>query len=90
MERVILAPAERRPAILDAIAAAQSTIRLSMFRCTDFRVMDALAAARQRGVSVKLLLTQRAKGWEKKIRELGQYLESMGAEVHSYGLTGTK
>ncbi len=90
MERVILTPADRRPAILDAIAAAKSTIRLSMFRCTDFRVMDQLAAARQRGVAVKLLLTQRAKGWEKKIRELGQYLESMGAEVHRYGLAGTK
>ncbi|MBM3793298.1 MAG: hypothetical protein FJW31_04365 [Acidobacteria bacterium] len=90
MERVILTPAERRPAILDAIAAAQSKVRLSMFRCTDFRVMDALAAAQQRGVAVKLLLTQRAKGWEKKIRELGQYLESMGAEVHRYGLAGTK
>ena len=55
-----------------------------MFRCTDFKIMDALGEALSRGVAVELLLTQRAKGWEKKIRELGQYLESMGAHVQRY------
>lgn len=89
-ERIITAPAERRPAILEAIGSARSRVRLSMFRCTDFRVMDKLAEALQRGVSVELLLTRRAKGWEKKIRELGNYLESMGAKVTRYALPAIK
>ena len=89
-ERIVLAPLERRPAILELIGAAGQSVRLSMFRCTDFKVMDKLGEALERGVSVELLLTQRAKGWEKKIRELGKYLESMGARVYRYGLPGVK
>jgi len=72
------------------IGGARQRIRLSMFRCTDFKIMDALGDALSRGVAVELLLTQRAKGWERKIRELGQYLESMGAQVHRYGEHGIK
>lgn len=84
-ERLVWAREQRRETFLELIGAAQRRIILSMFRCTDFKIMDALAEALERGVSVELLLTQRAKGWEKKIRELGQYLESMGAKVHRYG-----
>ena len=89
-DRVILSPVERRPAIVQAIDSARVSVRLSMFRCTDFKVMDKLAEALGRGVRVELLLTRRAKGWEKKIRELGLYLESMGAQVHRYSLPGIK
>ena len=89
-DRIVLAASERRPAILDAIGSARQSIRLSMFRCTDFKVMDKLAEALARGVKVELLLTRRAKGWEKKIRELGQYLESMGAQVHRFAQEGVK
>ncbi|NWF84044.1 MAG: hypothetical protein HXY18_09475 [Bryobacteraceae bacterium] len=80
-----MAREQRRDTFLELIGAARQRIILSMFRCTDFKIMDALADAQERGVSVELLLTQRAKGWEKRIRELGQYLESMGAKVHRYG-----
>ena len=90
MDQVATAPSERRPAILNAIESARSKVRLSMFRCTDFKVLDKLGEALQRGVSVELLLTQRAKGWEKKIREIGNYIESMGAKVHRYALPGIK
>lgn len=90
LDQVTMAPAERRPAILNAIESARCKVRLSMFRCTDFKVLDKLGEALQRGVSVELLLTRRAKGWEKKIREIGNYLESMGAKVHRYALPGIK
>ncbi len=89
-ERLILDPSERRAAIFELIDSAQHWIALSMFRCTDIKVMDKLAEALERGVKVDLLLTQRAKGWEKKIRELGLYLESMGAKVHRYGVPEVK
>jgi phosphatidylserine/phosphatidylglycerophosphate/cardiolipin synthase-like enzyme len=90
METLIIKPEERRPAVLRLIGAASKRVVLSMFRCTDFAVMDALADALGRGVQVELLLTQRAKGWEKKIRDLGLYLESMGAKVHRYSLPRVK
>jgi cardiolipin synthase A/B len=89
-EQLTLSPDQRRPAVLRAIASATRRIALSMFRCTDFEVMDALADALGRQVQVDLLLTQRAKGWEKKIRDLGLYLESMGARVHRYSLPRVK
>ena len=89
-DRVVIEPAERRAAFLQLIQDARERIALSMFRCTDFRVMDGLAEALARGVRVDLLLTQRAKGWEKKIRDLGLYLESMGAAVHRYAVPGVK
>ena len=89
-DRIVIDPAERRDAFLRLIEEARERIVLSMFRCTDFRIMDALAESLGRGVRVDLLLTQRAKGWEKKIRALGLYLEGMGANVHRYGVPGVK
>jgi cardiolipin synthase A/B len=89
-DRIVLAPGERRSAFLELIGQARERIVLSMFRCTDFPVMDALADALSRGVRVELLLTQRAKGWERKIRDIGLYLESMGASVHRYAVPGVK
>jgi phosphatidylserine/phosphatidylglycerophosphate/cardiolipin synthase-like enzyme len=46
--------------------------------------MDAIGDALQRKVDVRLLMTPRARGWEKRLKELGEYLESMGAKVRSY------
>ncbi len=89
-ERIVLDGGERRKAIVSAIGAAKERVRLSMFRCTDFKVMDSLGEALERKVNVELLLTQRAKGWEKKIRELGKFLESMGAQVYRYDYPGIK
>jgi cardiolipin synthase A/B len=90
LDQIVIKPAERRNVILHAIALARVSIHLSMFRCTDFKVLDALSASLQRGVSVQLLLTQRVKGWEQKIREIGDYLEGMGATVHRYALPDVK
>ena len=57
---------------------------MAIFRCDDFAVLDALAAALKRGVRLRLLLTGRAKGWKKKLGALVALLENMGAEVRSY------
>jgi phosphatidylserine/phosphatidylglycerophosphate/cardiolipin synthase-like enzyme len=89
-DRLVFAVEQRRAAFLEAIRSARSCLRLSMFRCNDFHVMDALGEALGRGVSVELLLTRRAKGWEKKIRNIGLYLESMGTRVNRYALKGVK
>ena len=89
-ERVVLDPADRRPTVLEAIESATERVALSMFRCRDFKIMDKLAQALSRKVQVELLLTRRAKGWEKDIRSLGMYLESMGAQVHRYAFSQVK
>jgi phosphatidylserine/phosphatidylglycerophosphate/cardiolipin synthase-like enzyme len=57
---------------------------LSMFRCDDFTVVDELASAVKRGVRVRVLITQRARGWKEKLKDLTALLRSLGAEVRPY------
>lgn len=83
-ERIILAPEERRPAVLGVIRSARTRLLLSIFRCTDFKLLDELAEAHRRNVQVQVLLTRRAKGWKRRLKELQAYLEALGAEVHRY------
>jgi cardiolipin synthase A/B len=83
-DQIILAIEQRRDAVLKVIASARKRLLISVFRCTDVPVLDAIAEALHRGVEVRFLMTPRARGWEKRLKELGAYLESMGAKVHSY------
>ena len=83
-ERIVITPGQRRDAVVSAIATARRELRMAIFRCDDFAVLDALAAAMKRGVRLRLLLTSRAKGWKKKLGALLTLLENMGAEVRSY------
>ena len=83
-ERVVIAPADRRDAVVAAITTAKRELRMAIFRCDDFAVLDALASVLKRGVRLRLLLTSRAKGWKKKLGALLALLENMGAEVRSY------
>src|SRR5207253_2379468 len=41
-------------------------------------------AAVKRGVAVRVLITQRARGWRQKLRDLTALLESIGADVRPY------
>src|SRR5690242_8112503 len=84
-DRIYIEPAERRKAMLDVIAGAQQRLVLSLFRCNDDGVLEALAAALDRGVKVEAILTTRAKGGKKRLRKLWSSLEEMGAVVHRYG-----
>jgi len=83
-DHVVLAVEQRRDAVLGIINGARERLLISVFRCTDVPVLDAIAEALSRKVEVRLLMTPRARGWEKRLKELGAYLESMGARVHSY------
>ena len=62
VDRVVTSIEDRRQTILDVIAGARKSIRLSLFRCNDPATFEALAAAAERGVAVDVLLTSRAKG----------------------------
>jgi cardiolipin synthase A/B len=84
MDRLILAPAARRNSVLELMRSAERTLALSMFRCDDFSVLDELAMAVQRGVQVQVLITQRARGWKEKLKDLTALLRSLGAVVQPY------
>ena len=80
----MLDPAERKAALLGVIGAARRRLILSLFRCDDFSVLDALAAALERGCEVEAVLTKRAKGGKKRLKKLWGALEEMGAVVTRY------
>src|SRR5690242_13974584 len=84
VERLVLDPAERKNALLGVIGAARRRLILSLFRCDDFSVLDALAAALERGCEVEAILTKRAKGGKKRLKKLWGALEEMGAVVTRY------
>jgi cardiolipin synthase A/B len=84
VDRLILAPAARRDAILEFLRSAKREIFLSLFRCDDLTVVDEIAAAVKRNVSVRVLITQRARGWKQKLKDLTALLRSVGADVRPY------
>jgi len=83
-DRIVVAPAARREAVLDAIHGAQSQITLSLFRCSDKAVFGELAAAVERGVDVRVLVTSRVKGGKKKLKKLWSRLEETRASIVPY------
>jgi cardiolipin synthase len=83
-EKLVLDPAERKGAILNVIGSAKRRLVLSLFRCDDFSVLDALASALERGCEVEAILTKRAKGGKKRLKKLWGALEEMGAIVTRY------
>jgi phosphatidylserine/phosphatidylglycerophosphate/cardiolipin synthase-like enzyme len=85
VDRIAIAPAERRAAVLDLIAGARRRLILSLFRCDDFGVLDALVTALNRGVKVDVLMTDRAKGGRKRRDQISTVLADSGATLHCYG-----
>ena len=83
-DQVILAIRQRRETVLQVIRSARERLLISVFRCTDVAVLDAIGEALNRKVDVRFLMTPRARGWEKRLKALSSYLESMGAKVHPY------
>lgn len=80
-DAVALAPEARREAVLRAIADARHRLVLSLFRCDDSGVLEALAAAVRRGVTVEALLTRRARRGRASLARLHASLTGMGARV---------
>lgn len=87
---LILSPAERRDTLLHVIRGARKRLVLSLFRCDDEKVMEELSEALERNVKVEALITRRAKGWDKKLKDLQNSLEDLGAVVRRYEGNGSK
>jgi cardiolipin synthase len=83
-DRIILSLEERRGVVLDVIRSARTRLSLSLFRCTDLEIFDALRTAVDRGVAVEVLVTSRAKGGRRKLERLWRRLQRTGATVHAY------
>ena len=89
-DRFIFDAADRAPEVVRVIEAARHRLILSMFRCDDADILDALAAAVERGVDVRVLMTPRAKGWPKRLRVLSGLLKAMGVQPIRYADPVTK
>jgi cardiolipin synthase A/B len=83
-DRLVASVDERRVAVLDVIRQARTRITLSLFRCNDAAVFKELKAAVDRGVTVEVLVTSRAKGGKKKMMKLWRALEETGVTIHPY------
>jgi phosphatidylserine/phosphatidylglycerophosphate/cardiolipin synthase-like enzyme len=83
-DRLVLPPPERREAVLALIQSARQRLALSVFRCDDFDVLDALVAAARRSVQVNILITRRARGWKRRLKDLAVLLQSAGVQVQRY------
>jgi phosphatidylserine/phosphatidylglycerophosphate/cardiolipin synthase-like enzyme len=82
--RIVTSVDERRETIVSVIRQARREISLSLFRCNDDAIFEALADATRRGVTVNALITARAKGGEKKLRKLSDALQATGATIATY------
>ena len=83
-DRVAITPEERRAAVLHVIGTARSRLLMSLFRCDDFSILDALVDAVGRGVRVAVLMTDRARGGRKGRHQIETVLEDAGATLHRY------
>jgi len=90
VDHIVLAPADRRRAVLEVIHAAQRRLLLSIFRCDDRSVIEALAATCRRNVRVEAVLTRHAKDPKTSLRLLRLLLEQIGVSVWRYADPLTK
>jgi phosphatidylserine/phosphatidylglycerophosphate/cardiolipin synthase-like enzyme len=83
-DEVITAPGDRRDAVLQTIRQARERLALSLFRCNDKAVFEELRQARERGVTVNVLVTSRSGGGKKRLRKLWRALEATGVAIHPH------
>ena len=84
-EHVVLDPGGRYRALVGAIKSARHSLDLSIFRCDDPFIIEVLEEAHARGVRVRVLLTNRAKGGSRQLAWLETVLRRAGIDVMRYG-----
>src|SRR5689334_18919736 len=84
MDQLILTPSLRRQTVLEVLSSARRSVVLSLLRCDDSRVLDEIVATARRGVQVKVLITPRARGWNKRLGTLVTLLRHTGVIVKQY------
>lgn len=81
---LVIAPSQRRRTVLNVIRSAERNLALSIFRCDDRRVLDALIEAATRSVQVRVLMTGRARGSAHDLDEAHGYLLRHGVAVRRF------
>jgi len=80
--RIIVGPDDRGASLLAAIAAAQRSVHMTMYLLSSREVLDALVAARRRGVEVQVVLNRTIPGGAAVNMPAYDALTAAGAEVH--------
>src|SRR5882757_8815229 len=78
---LIVLPDDAAAPILDAIAAAGTSIRVKMFVFSDPALVDAVIAAHKRGVKVRVMLNPERRSGEEDNEATRKKLEKAGVEV---------
>ena len=81
-DRVVIAPDERRRTIVALIRGARRRLMLSIFRCDDEAVLEALAEAVRRGVHVQAIVTGHARDAARELDVVERFLVVHGIDVH--------
>lgn len=83
-DRLVIVPSQRRRTVLSVIRSARQDLVLSIFRCDDQWVLDALIEAVSRGVRVRVLMTGRAKGSARDLDEAHAHLLRHGVAIRRF------
>jgi cardiolipin synthase A/B len=78
---LIVMPDDTAKPILDAIEGAKKSIRVKMFLFSDPSLMDAVAKAKKRGISVRIMLNPARRDGESENVETSKKLKAAGVEV---------
>ena len=78
---IIVLPDDTAKPILEAIAQAKKSIRVKMFLFSDPSLLDAVIAAQQRGVDVRIMLNPERRDGEKENADTRKKLTEGGVHV---------
>jgi phosphatidylserine/phosphatidylglycerophosphate/cardiolipin synthase-like enzyme len=83
-DAIVTAPGDRRDTVVRTIRQSRERLFLSLYRCNDKTIFEELRLARERGVTVDVLVTSRAGGGKKRLRKLWRALEETGVSIHPH------
>jgi cardiolipin synthase len=91
---IIILPDDTRKPIVDAIEAAKKSIKIKMFVFSDPDLINAVIAAKKRGIDVQVMLNPARRSGEEENSETRKLLEAAGIDVKDsnpkFGLTHEK
>jgi cardiolipin synthase A/B len=91
---IIILPDDTKKPIVDAIDQAKSSIKIKMFVFSDPDLINAVIAAKKRGIDVQVMLNPARRSGEEENGETRKLLEDAGIDVKdsnpAFGLTHEK
>jgi polyphosphate kinase len=91
---IIILPDDTKKPIVDAIDSAKTSLKIKMFVFSDPDLINAVVAAKKRGVNVQVMLNPARRSGEEENLETRKLLEDAGIEVKdsnpAFGLTHEK